>query len=153
MQFGELMKKLAERIGGGLDLTPDESGAITLAIDQTQVMILSLEELSSVALYSLVAVPPPEEHIERLYQSALEANHALAQKSGATLSLNHETGEIYLCSAMPLDSLDGESFALALEDFVDVHGKWSRVIADFRGGKASSVPESTESSFGNFMQV
>lgn len=153
MKFVELMKALGEKLGG-IELSPDESGAVTLEVDKARVMILDLQELDSVAFYMPVATPPPEENLGRLYRSVLEANHELADTSGATLSLNHETGEIYLCRAMPTVTLDGESLVCALESFVGVHEKWCRIVADFRGGEESSEASAdAEPSFGGFMQV
>jgi len=159
MEFADLLKELGERIGGGLDLTPDDSGVVTLSVDDVRVMIIDLDEMASVAFYSSVAVPPPEEHLERLYQAVLEANHAFSSTTGATLSLNHETGEIYLCRALPVASLDVDTLAQALEDFVNVREKWARLVTDFRGESipaetsAEDAPAEDGASFGAFMQV
>lgn len=139
MDFTELMKGLSVKLGGTIDLTPDETGSVTLGIDDAKVMLLDMGRLLSVALYASVAVPPPADRLDRLYQSLLEANHAFSETSGATLSLNNETGEIYLCRILPYASLDADGFAAVLDGFVDTHGKWRKLIEDFRGGVAADA--------------
>jgi len=159
MEYHELLQALAERIGGGAELTPDASGAVMLNIDDMEVTILGLDEVRAVAFAAPIAEPPPEDRLERLYQAALQANYNFQGTSGATLSINPETNELSLCRLMPVAVLDGDSFVQELERFVNTLETWRKLISDYRAstddGKPDGADQEVVAGFGatGFMQV
>lgn len=161
MTYDELLKAFSEKLGGGVDLTPDESGAVVLDVDEMQVSIMGLEEVGQVVLTGVVGEPPPEDHLERLYKSILEANHNFVGTFGATLSIDPENGNVGLCKSIPLSLADGDSFFTDVEHFINVLETWRRLVEDFRA--IADAPSDTPSGdtpsaggldgLGGFMQV
>lgn len=155
MTYDELLKAFGEKLGGGVKLTPDASGAVVLDVDEMQVTILGLEEVGQVVLSGVVGEPPPEEKMERLYRAILEANHNFSGTFGATLSINPEDGNVSLCRSLPLAVTDGDSFFAAAENFINTLETWRRLVSDFRA--AADEPDKAEmppvDGFGGFMQV
>jgi len=138
MRFDELLKAFGEKLGGNMELTPDESGAVALDIDGMPLTILGLEEVGRVALVGVIGEPPPEEKMERLYRAMLEANHNFAGTAGATLSINPDTGKVSLCRMLPLELMDGEKFFSETEHFVNTLEMWRKLVEDFRGADLSA---------------
>jgi len=159
MEYRELLNVLAERIGGGSQLTPDDSGAVVIGIDDMTLTILGIDEIDAVALSAPISEPPPEDKIERLYRAALLANFNFQGTSGATISINPETNELSLCRVLPLAILDGDSFAHAIEAFVNTLETWRKLVADFRGSvDAGESPDASSDAMpdfspGGFLQV
>jgi len=143
MQYNELLKVFGEKLGGGMDLTPDAAGAVMLDVDGMPLTILNLEEVDLVALVGVVGEPPPEERMERLYRVLLEANHNFAGTAGSTLSINQETGKVSLCRVLPLALTDGDTFFGEVERFVNMLETWRKLVADYRA--ADSSPETPPS--------
>jgi len=155
MTYDELLKTFGEKLGGSVELTPDESGAVVLDIDEMQLTILGLEDVGQVVLTGVIGEPPPEDRMEKLYRAMLEANHNFAGTFGATLSINPDDGKVSLCKAIPLAIADGDTFFADVEHFVNVLETWCKLVADFRG--ATDESEKTEAApmdgLGGFMQV
>ena len=154
MDYQKLLTELGEQLGGTLDLTPDATGTVSLAVDSLRVNILGLEEIGQVVLSGDLGEPPPQ-GLERLYQAMLEAQHLFQGTGGATFSRNPEDGHLALCHAFAGDLLDGAGLAQKLEHFVNTLETWSKQIADYRADE-SEVRDEVESGMplgGGLMQV
>jgi len=148
MEFNELLKGLEAKLGGTVELTPDESGTVMLEIDEMPVSIMSLDELGLVVLLGIVGELPPEEKIERLYRALLEANHHFAGTAGATLSVNPETNAVELCRPLEIQALDGERLFAELGRFVNTLEIWRKLVAEFRGTVEGAPQASEETTVG-----
>lgn len=161
MEFKELLEDFSTRMGGGLTLSPDESGTVALIVDDMPVTLQHLDGLNQVALIGEIGEPPPADHLERLYRALLSANHLFAGTGGATISLDSESGKVMMCRVLELRLLDGESFSTILEGFLNALETWRQVVGEFRGsvenGEQKPEDDSTfaPGSFGShsFMQV
>lgn len=138
MDFVELVNALAEKVGLAEGIEIDSDNRCLMEFDGMIVALQGLDEVGQVSFFSSVGEPPPE-RLERLYRSLLEANHLFRGTSGSTLSVDPETGEMFLCRAMPYAALDGDSFIEELEKFVNIVENWRKFVADYR----ASPPEET----------
>jgi len=132
MSYTELLQGLSARLGGEIDFTPDDAGAVTLSVDDMSLTILGLEEVGQVVLSGIVGEPPPEDRLVGLYKALLEANHNFACTAGATLALDPQTGKVSLCKVLPLALLDGESFFQEIERFINVLETWCELVRNYR---------------------
>lgn len=154
MEAQELIADIAKRIG----LEYDGGDTFSFEADGLVVAINSLPEHDAVVLTGDVGEPPPE-RLEGLYKTLLGANHLFGGTSGATISLDPDSGRITLCRALPLATLDGERFYAEMERFVNTAEIWAKVVADYRGAAAEAPDEESAdeapSMFGagGFMQV
>jgi len=163
MSYDELLKAFGEKMGGSVDMTPDDAGAVALDVDGMALTILGLEEIGQVVLTGVIGEPPPEDRMERLYKAMLMANHNFAGTFGATLSVNPDDGKVSLCKTLPLALSDGESFFAEVEHFANTLETWIKLVADFRGaeiGDGAAGAPSNEApggggfgDMGGFMQV
>lgn len=161
MEFKELLEDFSTRMGGGLTLTPDESGTVALVVDEMPVTLQHLEGLDQLALIGEIGEPPPADHLERLYRAMLAANHLFAGTGGATISVDTESGKAMLCRVMELKLIDGESFATVLEGFLNTLETWRQIVGEFRGAvengetKPEDEPPLVPGGFGSngFLQV
>ena len=133
MEAKELIADIAKRIG----LEYDGGDTFSFEADGLAVAINSLPELDAVVLTGDVGEPPPE-RLEGLYKTLLGANHLFGGTAGATISLDPESGRIALCRALPLATLDGESFYAEVERFVNTAETWTKVVVDYRGAAAEA---------------
>jgi len=158
MTYGELLAAFGEKLGGGVELTPDDAGAVVLDVDEMQLTILGLEDVGQVVLTGVVGEPPPEDRIENLYRAILEANHNFGGTFGATLSINPDDGNVSLCKALPLALADGDSFFADVEHFINVLETWKKLVEDFRGAEMEDPDHAAgrrfpEDGHDGFMQV
>jgi len=162
MEYRELVKAFAEKLGEGASVSPDADGMVMLDVGGVPLMIMGIEEAGQVALYGIVAEPPPEERVERLYRMLLEANYDYSRTFGATLSINPESGNVSLRKILPLALADADGFFSEVARFVNAIEKWRGVVRDFRGAMIGADDASEANSeggaspsFGNsgFMQV
>lgn len=166
MVYIELVRAFAKKLGDGVKLEPDESGAVMLDVDGMSLTIMGLEDVGLVVLSGVIGVPPPEERKERLYEAVLKANYNFSGTAGATMSINPDTDELTLCKALPLNLVDGETFFAETESFLNVLESWRKIVSNFRGhvdepsltdGKEAAVPVGLDGlggGFGSgFMQV
>ena len=150
MDAKELIASLAERLG--FDLIGEDSWAFEA--DDLVVVIHHLLELDAFALTTDLGEPPPQ-RLEGLYKALLSANHLFTGTAGATLAVDSETDHVSLCRVYEVRHLDADSFFQATERFVNIADSWQKIIADYRESpsNASSEPLSSQSPFGNFLQV
>lgn len=161
MDFKDLIEDFSARMGGGLQLSPDDAGAIALVVDEMPLTIQHLDGLNQIALIGEIGEPPPAEHLERLYRAMLSANHLFAGTGGATISVDPESSKVMLCRVLELALLDGEAFSTVLEGFLNTLETWRQLVGEFRGtvenGEEKGAGESAfePGAFGSngFMQV
>lgn len=133
MSYDDLIKAFGEKLGGGIELKPDETGTVMLDVDGMPLSILGLEDIGLVVLSGIIGEPPPADGKERLYEAILKANYNFMGTSGATMSINPDSGEVSLCKALPLDLTDGDKFFAETEGFLNVLESWRKIVSDFRG--------------------
>ncbi len=136
MEFEELLKELSARMGGEIELTPNEEGIVALDVDGMELSVLHFAPVHRLVLSGVIGVPPPEEKIERLYHVMLQSNYQFRGTFGCTLSINPNSDEVSLCKQIPLAILDGESFFAEVERFVNIMSTWRTLLNDFRGDEA-----------------
>ena len=138
MYGDELIKAFAKNLG--LELELDDSGSCTFASDDFTITFTDLRELESIALTADIGLPPPEK-LEKLYKFMLEANYLFNATSGATLSINADSGHVALCSIFAYRGADADVFAHAVERFVNTCESWSKIVAQYRYGVETSQNE------------
>jgi len=163
MEYRELIDQFAEKLGGDVEITPDEDGTVMLEVDGMPLTIMGMEEVGQAALVGVVGEPPPADKMERLYKAILEANHNFAGTGGATFSINPDTGDVSLCRLIPLALADADGFFTETERFVNTLETWRKIVEDFRGAEVETsveakndVPEAASemaNGIGGFMQV
>lgn len=156
MNNQELLKGFGEKLGGKVELKPDDAGAVMLDVDGMTLTIFGLEEIGQVVLSGVIGEPPPEDRMEMLYRAMLVANHNFTGTFGATLSINPDDGKVSLCKALPLALADAEGFFAEVEHFVDTLETWCKLVADFRATPDAPEPEPETAPLGGpggFMQV
>ena len=145
MEFEDLLQGLAKKLNCG-SLTADESGSVSLLVDEMPVTIINLDELKSVAFAGEIGEPPPEDRIERLYRALLVANHNFTGTGGATLSIDNETGRVMLCRIMPIAAIDPDEFFTNVESFVNTLETWRRIVTEFSGAASAEFEDGAQPS-------
>lgn len=126
-KFSALIEALANHVG-----LPDDSGfaeTLTMSVDDVAVGIQYVFDSSeeSVVLYCDLG-PIPEQKERDIYRNLLEGNYFWTGTGGATLGVNSETGHALVAHAMPLEELDAEGLAAAIDAFADVGQFWTQFI-------------------------
>lgn len=147
MEFEDLLKGLGEKLGCG-PLEADESGSVSLAVDDMPMMLMHLDEIQSFALVGEVGEPPPEDRMERLYRAMLVANHNFSGTGGATLSIDGETGKVSLCRVIPLLTVDNDTFFAHIEGFVNILETWRKIVTEFCGAESAEIAAEPTSGMG-----
>ena len=129
MRFEEQIVALGSRIG--VPLQVDDEGACVLSVDDMTVTLQGIPEAESAGFWGEIGEPPPQ-GLEKLLSAMLEANHMFKGTGGATISRDSETGCFFLCRILDLRNLDAETFAAALERFVNVLEAWISLVKDYR---------------------
>ncbi|MBQ4198912.1 MAG: type III secretion system chaperone [Kiritimatiellae bacterium] len=150
METKELIADLAGRLG----IEFGNEGPWSFKADDIAVTIDSLPEMDVIIVMSDLGEPPPE-RLEGLYKTLLAANHLFGGTAGATISLDAETGVIWLCRALNTAVLDGASFYSAIERFVNTADNWHTIISDYRDAVPNMAKKDDEAipAGGGFIQV
>ena len=148
MRFEELIEALGRQIN--VPLTVDADGACVISVDDLTVTLQNVSEADSVGLWGAIGEPPPQ-GIEKLLSAMLEANHMFAGTGGATISRDPANGRFFLCRLMDVRCLDAETFATALERFVNTLESWVAMVRDYRETASDAKPAEPEAAprFGN----
>lgn len=131
MEAEELLKQLGEAIG--LELAFDENGACAFEADGMTVTLNNFPEFDRIVLSGDVGEPPPE-RLEGLYKAMLVANHLFQGTSGATLSLDPETGGFAVNLPIDCRVVDGEEFVAQTGKFVNLLESWRKIVENYRDG-------------------
>lgn len=141
MEYRELMETFAARHGiEGLHVL---DGAAALDIDGMRVALLHDDTADSLLLLGEVGVPPPGTE-ERFGEILLQANYLFRGGDGAAFSQNPSTKAYALTRSIPLQLLDAESLADALQAFSNTLERWRRTLDDFRAREADGPAGSAE---------
>lgn len=140
MRFEEQIEALGRKIG--VPLQVDDEGACVLSVDDMTVTLQGIPEAESAGFWGEIGEPPPQ-GLEKLLSAMLEANHMFKGTGGATISRDSETGRFFLCRVLDLRNLDAETFAAALERFVNVLEAWIALVRDYRDVAPDMPADST----------
>lgn len=153
MTFEELIAAFGAKIG--VALVADNESCV-VGVDDMTVTFLHLDEVDKISIYGEIG-ETPQNGIEELLSTMLEANHLFAGTAGATLSRDKKTGRFCLCRVEPLALLDADSFASVMESFVNILAVWRSIVANYRpdesGAAAPAADPPPSTSFGGFLQV
>ena len=123
-----VIREFGEKIGIP-QLAFDNRGFCQLAFDdRTVVQIQANDEAGTCVLFSLVATL---EHGDRLpvYESLLQANLFWSGTDGATLSVEPQTGSVFLARQLPQQVMDLPTFETLMESFVNIAEFWTDELA------------------------
>ena len=153
MTFEELIAAFGAKIG--VALVADNESCV-VGVDDMTVTFLHLDEADKISIYGEIG-ETPQDGIEELLSTMLEANHLFAGSAGATLLRDKNTGRFCLCRVEPLALLDADSFACVMESFVNTLAVWRSIVANYRpdesGAAAPAADPPPSTSFGGFLQV
>ena len=149
MTFEELIAAFGAKIG--VALVADNESCV-VGVDDMTVTFLHLDEADKISIYGEIG-GTPQDGIEELLSTMLEANHLFAGTAGATLSRDKKTGRFCLCRVEPLALLDADSFASVMESFVNTHAVWRSIVANYRPDESGAAAPPPSTSFGGFLQV
>ena len=137
MKLDELIAKFADNAGID-DATPVE-GVWKFSADGNVFGLTTDNTDDKVWIFSEVASSDPDRK-DAFLKSVMEANYFHRGTSGATFSLNPDTGALTLFSAERLDGLGEEEFFSFVEKFVNVLATWNG-LAKSAGGQTDSANE------------
>jgi hypothetical protein len=147
MDFQQLISNFADR--HSIANLAVEDDTVALDIDGIVVTIIATGDALSV---SAEIGEPPIEGKADFADLLLEAN----LQAEAFFAKSPENGVYILVRRLSLQTLDPESFDVALESFTNLAETWRRLLADFRPvAKAAAEKVEESSGFGTngFMQV
>lgn len=149
MNSQDLIRHFGEKLG--IDLA-FEDGSCAFEADGSLIAIHDLPEIDTIVISGDLGEPPPE-RLENLYKTLLEANYLFRETSGATISLDPDTGRFSLCRIFICSATDEVSFFDAIEKFVNGVELWSRLIRDFRAAAVEATDNEKESDTGSEVQL
>lgn len=126
--FG-FIKYFGEQVGVSLECNAE--GIYLFEIDGRAFSIYDLDDCDRIVLSGDVGYPPPGDR-ENLYKTLLEAQYMLKSTSGATFSINPDTGKLTLCKMLVPAILDNDGFFKETEDFVNALHTWANIISNYQ---------------------
>ena len=147
MDFSPLIAEFAERHGIANLVAEDNAAAID--IDGIVITIVATGDVLSIS--ADIGEPPAEGRAD-FADLLLEAN----LQADAFFAKAPESGTYILVRRIALQTVDTDSFDVALESLVNLAESWRRLLADFRPvAKAAAEQTSEEPIFGanGFVQV
>lgn len=153
MEFNDLMRALAENSGVAEGFPADEDGVVRVGNGNLTLAFMEIPDGRALLVWSPIGVLP-EEGADVLKTELLKANFMGRGVNGGALSLSDD-GEAYLHRILQLDLLDKAAFLKALEDFIFVLDRWTRVFAEFRpeASEASEPPAAVGTDLSGFIRV
>ena len=130
MEFREIIRGFGEKLG--IDgLSPDETNACHVDIDDMTVSFMENPETATVVTWAEIC-EPPENGEGLLYRVLMESMFMGRGTAGSSFSVESESGKIFLHRVDSTAALDLDSFCAMLETFVNTLERWRAMIADFR---------------------
>ena len=149
MTFGKLIEDMSKHLGVEI---VDEGGATVVEVDGNAIA-LHAAGADLLLIHADIGEIPPESR-DSVLAAAMEANFLYQGTGGATLAVEARNGHLHLQKYNWLDRLDAEKAAADIARFSTIVNQWKRIVAELRGGAASSEPgDSSESASGDFMRV
>ena len=147
MEFSELIRQFAERVGVAVPEIVDEAAAFDADGMPIFLMRAVKEGESDYLVIAADLGEPPPERLEKLYQALLDAGHNFAGAGGGVLARNPSDGHIWLQSREPFASLDIETAISKVKTLGDAAINWRDIIKEYREG--ASIPESATADEGS----
>ena len=138
MEFSELIRQFAERVGVAVPEIVDEAAAFDADGMPFFLMRVANEGESEYLVIAADLGEPPPERLEKLYQSLLDAGHNFAGAGGGVLARNPGDGHIWLESREAFASMDVEAAIAKVKSLGDAAVKWRDIIREYREG--ASIP-------------
>jgi hypothetical protein len=138
-EFQALLQDLATHVG-----IADAEGLLAssqLVIDGVTVSLLFEDEIArdNVVCYADLGAAPLD-RANDVYRHLLEANLLWAGTGGATLGLHPDTAHVFLSYKLPIQGLNGEGLATALDQFTSIALFWTSFVAGTQGIAANTMP-------------
>ena len=139
MEFIELIRQFAERVGVAVTEIVDEAAAFDADGMPFFLMRVANEGESEYLVIAADLGEPPPERLEKLYQALLDAGHNFAGAGGGVLARNPGDGHIWLQSREPFASMDVETAIAKVKSLGEAAVNWRDIIREYREG--ASIPE------------
>lgn len=128
MIFEDVLTVLGERLG--VDLCSVD-GVCSVEIDDMAVSIREIDAIGGFCFLGEIGKLPDSYEREAVMSALLTANHLFKGTGGATISLDPDTGGIFLCLYERLDLLDGDRVLEIFNRFIDALEVWRDTIANY----------------------
>lgn len=145
MPYCDLLKALGREMGG-VELTPNESGMVLLATNDTSLTIVG-DEMSGMVVLMADIAPIPFARRDEFFAMALRANW-LGSTGGAVLAINPKTEQLALNRYLPMSVLTDVAFVEEVRRFLETLCRWSGLAADW----GDSLVEQGDEAAGNGME-
>ena len=159
MEYRELMDAFAAKCG--VESPDAKDGAAVFEIDGMSVGFIHDPVEDAVMVVAEIGEQNPDAD-EACSSALLKANYLFAGTGGATLCRNPETGAFAIMRSWPLNSVDGDTFATAVNDLLTTAEKWKAVVEgmdeaqiahDDQVEEESEVLQRGQGGSGGFMRV
>ena len=159
MEYRELMDAFAAKCG--VESPDAKDGVAVFEIDGMSVGFIHDPVEDAVLVVAEIGEQNPDAD-EACSSALLKANYLFAGTGGATLCRNPETGAFAIMRSWPLNSVDGDTFATAVNDLLTTAEKWKAVVEgmdeaqiaqDDQVEEEREVFQSGQGGSGGFMRV
>ena len=125
MAYRDLIDAFAAQCG--VESPDSKDGAAVFEIDGMPVGFIHDPAEDAVMVVAEIGEQNPDAD-EACSSALLKANYLFAGTGGATLCRNPETGAFAIMRSWPLASVDGDTFAAAVNDLLTTAEKWKAVV-------------------------
>ena len=125
MEYRELIDAFAAKCG--VESPDAKDGVAVFEIDGMSVGFIHDPSEDAVMVVAEIGERNPDSD-EACSSALLKANYLFAGTGGATLCRNPETGAFAIMRSWPLASVDGDTFAAAVNDLLTTAEKWKTVV-------------------------
>ena len=125
MEYRELIDAFAAKCG--VESPDAKDGVAVFEIDGMSVGFIHDPSEDAVMVVAEIGEQNPDAD-EACSSALLKANYLFAGTGGATLCRNPETGAFAIMRSWPLASVDGGTFAAAVNDLLTTAEKWKTVV-------------------------
>ena len=138
MDFFDFVKQFAERFGIQVPEIVDEAAAFDADGMPFFVMRVANEGESEYLVIAADLGEPPPQHLEKLYQTLLDAGHNFAGAGGGVFARNPNDGHIWLQLREAYASIDVETAISKVKALGDAAVNWRDIIKEYREGASVS---------------
>ena len=159
MEYRELIDAFSAKCG--VESPDAKDGVAVFEIDGMSVGFIHDPSEDAVMVVAEIGEQNPDAD-EACSSALLKANYLFAGTGGATLCRNPETGAFAIMRSWPLASVDGDTFAAAVNDLLTTAEKWKAVVEgmgeaqianDDQVEEGEEILESGPGDAGSFMRV
>ena len=125
MEYRELIDAFSAKCG--VESPDAKDGVAVFEIDGMSVGFIHDPSEDAVMAVAEIGEQNPDTD-EACSSALLTANYLFAGTGGATLCRNPETGAFAIMRSWPLTSVDGDTFATAVNDLLTTAEKWKTVV-------------------------